>query len=103
MSQTDARPERLEAVVRGQVQGVGFRWFVTRQAARLGLTGWVANRPDGSVEVVAEGPAAALDGLQGALAEGPAGARVERVETSRGAARGDLERFQVRSGSHPGD
>jgi acylphosphatase len=103
VSQTDARPQRLEAVVRGQVQGVGFRWFVTRQAALLGLTGWVANRPDGSVEVVAEGPADALDGLQGLLAGGPAGARVERVETSRGAAQGDLERFQVRSGFHTGD
>ena len=43
--------QRLVANVRGSVQGVGFRWFVQREAARLGLDGWVANRSDGSVEV----------------------------------------------------
>ena len=46
--------QRLVAIVRGQVQGVGYRWFVQREAARLGLQGWVANQLDGSVEVVAE-------------------------------------------------
>ena len=55
-----APPQRLVATVRGMVQGVGFRWFVQREAARLGLDGWVANQVDGSVEVVAEGPDAAL-------------------------------------------
>ena len=57
------RPEtqRLEATVRGYVQGVGFRWFVVRRATQLGLTGWTANEHDGTVRVVAEGSAHALD------------------------------------------
>lgn len=71
---------RRRWVVRGVVQGVGFRWFVSRQAARLGLRGWVSNLRDGTVEVVGEGPGAALDALREALARGPAGASVERVE-----------------------
>ncbi|HUL50216.1 MAG TPA: acylphosphatase [Gemmatimonadales bacterium] len=69
-------------VVRGVVQGVGFRWFVLRNAHSLGLRGWVTNRPDGTVEVVAEGAAAALDELERALTQGPRGARVEQVEQS---------------------
>ena len=69
---------RLVAVVRGYVQGVGFRWFVQREAARLGLEGWVANQADGSVEVVAEGPEDVLGQLVLVLWEGPAGSSVER-------------------------
>src|SRR5439155_20058522 len=55
--------QRLEATVRGRVQGVGFRYFVVREAMELGLVGWVANAADGSVVLVAEGPPAALDAL----------------------------------------
>ncbi len=62
---TGGRParERLHATVRGSVQGVGYRWFVQRVASRLELDGWVANRADRSVEVVAEGPREAIDEL----------------------------------------
>lgn len=67
-------------IVRGQVQGVGFRWFVWREAERLGLAGWAHNRPDGSVEVVAHGPEGALEDLHRALAQGPRLARVDGVE-----------------------
>ncbi len=67
-------------IVRGQVQGVGFRWFVWREAERLGLAGWAHNRPDGAVEVVAHGSEAALEDLQRALARGPRPARVDVVE-----------------------
>ena len=67
-------------LVRGMVQGVGFRWFVFRQAQRLGLRGWVSNLPDGAVEVLAEGTAAALAQLEQALARRPAMAHVDRVE-----------------------
>lgn len=67
-------------VVHGRVQGVGFRWFVWQAAARLGLRGLARNLPDGSVEVVAEGPENALAELARALAKGPAAARVERVD-----------------------
>ena len=67
-------------VVRGMVQGVGFRWFVLREAHRLELRGWVSNLSDGSLEVVAEGPPASLTELERALARGPRAARVEGVE-----------------------
>lgn len=67
-------------VVRGRVQGVGFRWFVWREAERLGLSGIARNLPDGSVEVVAAGTEAAIAELERSLAQGPAAARVERVE-----------------------
>ena len=66
--------------VRGAVQGVGFRWFVLREAHRLGLCGWVSNMPDGSVEVVADGPAPLLADLQRALVRGPSAAQVSGVD-----------------------
>ncbi|HXG40531.1 MAG TPA: acylphosphatase [Candidatus Limnocylindrales bacterium] len=99
------RPEaaRLEAVVCGWVQGVGFRYFVLREASRLGLTGWVANEPDGSVRCVAEGPRPALERLLERLREGPSAARVERVEARWGPATGTFARFSVRAGWHGGD
>lgn len=68
-------------IVRGRVQGVGFRWFVWREAERLGLGGFVRNLRDGSVEVVSQGPGAALDQLEGLLRRGPSGAQVDAVES----------------------
>lgn len=70
------KPEQLHVRVTGVVQGVGFRWFVRERARRLGLSGWVRNRPDGSVEVFAEGDAARLELLRGELRRGPDGAAV---------------------------
>jgi acylphosphatase len=70
----------IRYVVRGRVQGVGFRWFVLREATRLQLTGFVANLPDGTVEVQACGAVAALESLHARLAQGPAGAHVTDVE-----------------------
>ena len=67
-------------LVRGVVQGVGFRWFVLREAHRLDVRGWVSNLPDGSVEVVAEGPSGSLAQLLQALACGPGTAEVSGVE-----------------------
>ena len=67
-------------LVHGSVQGVGFRWFVLREAQRLGLRGFCSNLPDGTVEVVAEGEDAALAQLERALGRGPSAARVQRVE-----------------------
>ena len=66
--------------VRGRVQGVGFRWFVRVSARRLGLSGWVANAPDGSVEIAASGDQAKLDELKRAVGRGPDGALVEGVD-----------------------
>jgi acylphosphatase len=71
---------RLHAVVRGRVQGVGFRWFVREEARALDLAGWVMNRRDGTVEIEADGPAAAIDAFHAALRQGPDGARVEDVQ-----------------------
>ena len=67
-------------LVRGAVQGVGFRWFVLREAHRLSMRGWVSNLPDGTVEVVADGSAPLLAELQRALARGPSAAQVSGVE-----------------------
>jgi acylphosphatase len=70
----------LHVVIRGRVQGVGFRWFVREQGRRLGVRGWVRNRPDGAVEVSADGDAAALEALRARLREGPPGAAVTDVQ-----------------------
>jgi acylphosphatase len=70
---------RQRYVVSGMVQGVGFRWFVLREANRLALRGWVTNLPDGSVEVVAEGTEDRLGELEAALTRGPSVARVRDV------------------------
>lgn len=99
----DQPTERVDAVVRGVVQGVGFRWFVVRRARELGLTGWVANRPDGGVVVVAEGPGRALDDLLALLRSGPPGASVSDVEVARGGGSGSFSNFQIRAVAHRGD
>ncbi len=103
MEPTGAVRERLEATVQGRVQGVGFRVFVARAARGLGLSGWVANRDDGAVSVIAEGDRLPLDELLELLRQGPRGATVERVQMHWGPARGDASGFEVRHGSHPGD
>jgi acylphosphatase len=69
----------LHVRITGKVQGVGFRWFVRENARRCELAGWVANRPDGSVEVLASGHPDCVDRLRRALREGPDGARVDAV------------------------
>lgn len=79
MSTADASELRAWRVV-GKVQGVSFRWFTRRAAQELGISGWVRNLPDGSVEVRARGDASALDQLLEAIKRGPARSRVERVE-----------------------
>ena len=95
--------ERLDAKVIGRVHGVGFRYFVLREATALELDGWVANDPDGSVHCVAEGPRERLDALLERLRVGPPAAIVERVSEAWMPATGTLGRFEVRSGGHRGD
>ncbi len=95
--------ERLEANVRGRVQGVGFRVFVMREAGYLGLDGFVANERDGSVRVVAEGSPADLDDLEERLRDGPPASAVERVIARREPARGGEAGFRIASGEHRGD
>ena len=95
-------PRRLEAFVRGRVQGVGFRMYAFAAATRFGLSGWVANERDG-VRCVAEGTPDELEALLEALREGPPAAEVDDVETSWSAATGSFDRFSLKSGWHGGD
>ncbi len=69
----------LHFLIQGRVQGVGFRWFVHREASELNLRGWVRNTEEGDVEVVAAGEAADLDDLRASLKRGPRGSRVDRL------------------------
>lgn len=105
---TEPRPgptglRRLDAVVHGRVQGVGYRVFVLRSAMDLGLTGWVANLPDGAVRCVAEGDSASLERLAEQLRRGPAAAIVDRVLVAWPRATGEFSSFSLRSGWHGGD
>ena len=87
----------LHFLVRGRVQGGGFRWFVHREASELGLKGWVRNTEDGEVEVMAAGEAESLAELRTSLSQGPRGSRVDRViehELVESEAAG-LEVFQI--------
>jgi acylphosphatase len=86
----------LHATVEGRVQGVGFRYFVVECAIQLGVSGWVRNLEDGTVEVVAEGERAPLNMLVEQLRQGPRGAYVTDLKTSWEPASGEFTRFDVR-------
>ncbi|MCP3103322.1 acylphosphatase [Myxococcus sp. K15C18031901] len=81
--------------IQGKVQGVFFRESARVEASRLGLTGWVRNRPDGSVEAVVEGEAEKLEQFVGWCHRGPAQARVDGVERTDGEATGEFSHFIV--------
>jgi acylphosphatase len=87
---------RLRAVIKGEVQGVGFRWAVQRHAGQLGLTGYAENLPDGSVRVEAEGEPEHLDQLESFLHQGPHWAEVASVDSERVPATGEFRRFEAR-------
>jgi acylphosphatase len=72
--------EAVRLVIRGRVQGVGYRWWATGQARRLGLDGWVRNLTTGEVELLAMGEPGALAHLQAACARGPSSAMVSEVQ-----------------------
>jgi acylphosphatase len=82
-------------LVRGRVQGVGFRWFVEREAHILGIAGWVRNNSDSSVEVLAQGTRDQLSGLRGRLQQGPRAARVDDVQESEAKAVEGLTTFRI--------
>jgi len=69
----------MHFLVRGRVQGVGFRWFVHREAAELGLRGWVRNTESGEVEAVAAGDPDDIDELRAHIRKGSRGSRVDQV------------------------
>lgn len=87
----------MHAIVRGDVQMVGFRYFVVEQARRLDLAGWVRNGDDGeTVEVVAEGPEASLRALEASLRAGPRHAQVEAVDAEWADETEGYRAFEVR-------
>ena len=94
---------RLEAVVHGRVQGVGFRFHAARAAARHGIVGWVANESRGTVRAVGEGEEPALTAWLVELRDGPRGGRVDRVDEHWTAAGDAFREFEIRSRSHAGD
>jgi acylphosphatase len=96
MASTEKRAAQARRfLVRGRVQGVGFRWFVEREAHILGIAGWVRNRSDGTVEVLAMGTRDQLSGLRTRLGEGPRAARVDDVEESEAEPIKGLNAFRI--------
>ncbi len=91
-------PQARRFAVRGRVQGVGFRWFVEREAHILGIAGWVRNHHDGTVQVLALGTAQQLEVLRSKLRQGPRAARVEAVEEFEAEPVADIDSFQVLGG-----
>jgi acylphosphatase len=86
---------RRRLIVRGLVQGVGFRFFLARRAESHGVAGWVGNRPDGAVEAVLEGEPDDVEALLAFAREGPRGARVDGVDVREEQPEG-LARFEIR-------
>src|SRR5258705_5699253 len=95
MASGENSAEARRFVVRGRVQGVGFRWFVEREAHILGISGWVRNNSDGSVEVLAQGTREQLLGLRSRLRQGPRAARVDDVEEFEAKPVSGLNRFRI--------
>lgn len=87
--------KQVQLFVRGRVQGVFFRASAQREAKRLGLTGWVKNRPDGAIEVLAEGEEDELKELISWANKGPSAARVERVDVRWRGFGGDFSDFRI--------
>lgn len=87
--------KRIEIVVRGRVQGVYYRASAQREARQYGLTGWVKNRSDGSVEMVVEGEEDAVKDFLSWAQQGPSTARVEKVETRWRSYTGEFTDFRI--------
>jgi acylphosphatase len=86
---------RIRLIIQGRVQGVWFRDSTRREAVRLGVTGWVKNRRDGGVEVVAEGPEEKVKQLVAWCHQGPSHARVTDVQQTREEWQGEFDSFDI--------
>ena len=86
---------RVRVLIAGRVQGVFFRASAQREARRLGVCGWVKNRNDGAVEILAEGEEQSVRELYGWAQKGPSAARVERVDTRWRSYTGDHHDFRI--------
>jgi len=95
MNSIEHKTEARRFLVRGRVQGVGFRWFVEREAHILGIAGWVRNNVDGSVEVLAQGTSDQLSGFHSRLRQGPRAARVDSVEASEVQPSNNIRSFRI--------
>jgi acylphosphatase len=95
MTSTEKAIQARRFLVRGRVQGVGFRWFVEREAHILGIAGWVRNNADSSVEILAMGTRDQLAGLRSRLRGGPRAARVDDVEELEAELISELTTFRI--------
>jgi len=86
---------RVRVFAGGRVQGVAYRFYAEKFAARLDITGWARNLPDGRVEIVAEGTDENVEMFLGRLREGPRLARVEEFEVRREPSTGEFRDFRV--------
>jgi acylphosphatase len=84
----------LHLAIRGRVQGVGYRYSMVEEARRLGISGWVRNRRDGSVEAVVQGPAPAVEAMRRWAGRGPPSASVTAVEATP--SEGEFSGFEAR-------
>jgi acylphosphatase len=91
---------RVRVFAGGRVQGVAYRFFAEKYAARLGITGWVRNLADGRVEVLAEGPAEEIKTFLERLKEGPSLARIDSFEVRREPSTGEFTDFRIAFQSH---
>ena len=87
--------QRLHAIISGRVQGVSFRYYTQQEAQKLGVKGWIRNRPERTVEVTAEGERDKLDDLLAFLHHGPPAAKVENVQSTWSDAIGEFSDFQI--------
>ena len=87
--------KRVHLIVRGRVTGVYFRAATQREARRLGVTGWVKNRPDGSVELLAEGDEDQVKEIIGWAHHGPSAARVDQVDVRWRSYTGEFSDFRI--------
>lgn len=86
---------RVHIIISGEVQGVGFRYFVKQKADELGLTGWVRNTPEGNVEAVLEGDERKINEVVASCKEGPPPAQVKDITVKRAEATGEFENFEI--------
>ncbi len=86
----------LHAIIKGQVQGVGFRYFVRQQAQIIGSVGWVRNLANGDVELMAEATQSSIEKLLIALREGPPGSQVSDIQIEWGDTTGEFSGFTVK-------
>jgi acylphosphatase len=88
-------PKRVELLIAGMVQGVGFRYYTYQKAQQLRITGWVKNLPDGRVEVLAEGEQSVLEELISELKTGPSFSSVRDIEITWSEPTGQYSSFEV--------